>query len=108
MISLGPLLGVLGIKLLVVQDDEAVERYSGKLNKRTENCVHNGAAIEFKFARRYMRKLGQKGAEARWEAHRKRIQMNKKISEMKRKAVMMRWAKVKVKAKAKAVKAEAA
>jgi len=54
MISLGPLLGVLGMKLLAVPDDEAVARYSGKLDERRESCVHNGAAITFKFSRRHM------------------------------------------------------
>jgi hypothetical protein len=42
MISLGPLLGVLGMKLIAVPDESAVARYSGKLEKRNESCVHTG------------------------------------------------------------------
>ena len=86
MISLGPLLGVLGIKLLMVEDPEAVARYNGRLPQRNETCVHNGAAITFTFSRRHMQKIGQNGALVRWA----RIRKRKPIA---RKGGKARWAK---------------
>jgi hypothetical protein len=72
MISLGPLLGVLGMKLIAVPDDAAVARYSGKLPERNESRVHNGVAIRLIFSRRHMQKIGLKGAEVRWSQARRR------------------------------------
>jgi hypothetical protein len=92
-ISLGPLLAVLGLKIILAEDKEAVAKFGPQLGVRNEACVHNGAVINFQFSRRHMQKLGQKGAKVRWKAERKRIQVKKKLSAMKRKAVMARWAK---------------
>jgi hypothetical protein len=111
MISLGPLLGVLGIKLLMVEDPEAVARYSGKLANRNESCVHNGAAIEFRFSRRHMQKIGKNGAKSRWAkarmlaetasiiaplgaAARHTALSPQRRSQIARKAALARWAKV--------------
>jgi hypothetical protein len=115
MISLGPLLSVLGVKLLMVEDRETIERMNrlaiykfGKpLQPRNEGCVHNGAAIAFKFSRAYMQKIGKKGAQVRWKAERKiraaavkggtnsRKNMTpRQASELARKAILARWAKV--------------
>lgn len=82
MISLGPLLSVLGVKLLMVEDREmiekmdrvAVQKFGKPLKPRNESCVHNDAAITFKFSRRHMQKIGKNGAKVRWgEAARNRV-----------------------------------
>lgn len=56
LISLGPLLGVLGVKLVMVEDPIAMAKYTDKLPKRNESCVHNGAAITINSAARICRK----------------------------------------------------
>jgi hypothetical protein len=86
MISLGPLLSVLGVRLLMVEDEEAMQKYSGKLDQRVEHAVHDGAAIRFSFSRRFMRKIGLKGAEVRWSRVRQR-------SAAASRAAKARWAK---------------
>jgi hypothetical protein len=82
MISLGPLLSVLGVKLLMVEDPEmmarmdrlALQKFGKPLKSRNESCVHNGAAITFRFSRRHMQIIGQKGLTVRWgEAARNRV-----------------------------------
>ena len=106
MISLGPILGVLGVKLLMVEDPEAMARYTDKLPKRNKSCVHNGAAITFTFSRRHMQKIGQKGSKVRWKAARKmhtaavqggtnsRKNMTaRQARALARKAARARWAK---------------
>jgi hypothetical protein len=42
MISLGPLLGVLGAKLVLMPDPEAEKLYADKIPQRQESCVHTG------------------------------------------------------------------
>jgi hypothetical protein len=42
MFSLGPMLGALGIKLLVVEDREALTRVVDRLRKRNDNLVRGG------------------------------------------------------------------
>jgi hypothetical protein len=45
--SLGPLLSTLGLKLVVVEDDDAVRKYSSRLRLRRESLVrhqHSAAA----------------------------------------------------------------
>jgi hypothetical protein len=39
MISLGPILGALGIKLVVVEDEQALKLVRGRFKKRNENLV---------------------------------------------------------------------
>lgn len=72
MISLEPLLSVLGIRLLAVEDKELTERYTEKLSERNASCAHDAAPIRFSFTRRYMKKIGANGAKVRWERARRR------------------------------------
>jgi hypothetical protein len=86
MISLGPLLGVLGMKLVAMPDEDAIARYSGKLPQRVAHCAHDGVAIRLTFSRRHMQKIGLKGAEVRWSRARRR-------SAVAQKGGKARWAK---------------
>jgi hypothetical protein len=118
MISLGPLLGVLGVKLLVVEDQEAIARFGNKLTNRTEQCVRNDAAITFKFSRRHMQKIGKNGAKVRWgEAARNRVLRARhaarvrwdKMTPKQRSAVNRKLARIRLaRAKAAAARAKAA
>jgi len=108
MISLGPLLAVLGVRLLMVEDPKAMAQYTDKFAKRVEHCAHDGAAIRFSFSRRFMRKIGLKGAQVRWAKVRKMhtavriagVNSRKNMtaaaaSAIARKAAKVRWAKAK-------------
>ena len=66
LISLGPLLGALSIKLLVVEDPEALEKYGSRIPLRKELAVHGGT-MEFRISRRAFRQLQAKGRRARWD-----------------------------------------
>ena len=64
--SLGPILAVLGLKLLVVEDAEAVKTYGARIPPRHESFVH-AATMEIKFTRRKFRQIQAKGRKARWD-----------------------------------------
>jgi hypothetical protein len=85
-ISLGPLLGVLGMKLVAVEDEKAVARFSSRLPTRNEACTHYNDVITVRLTRRHIQKLGQKGMKVRWQAARRR----KAIAS---RAAQARWAK---------------
>jgi len=65
LISLGPTLAILGLKLLAVEDAEAIERYGARLHRRNESLVRAGS-VDFKLSRRHMRKIQRAGGKARW------------------------------------------
>jgi ribosomal protein S14 len=85
-ISLGPVLGTLGIKLIVTTDENAEKKFGSKLEKRQEKCAHYGGVIRQTFSRKHMREIGKKGAQVRWEAVRDR-------NAAARKAALARWRK---------------
>jgi hypothetical protein len=89
-ISLGPVLQVLGVKLVMVEDEKALRWIDARLGKSKQPFVHSGAITQT-LSRRFMQKIGRNGAQLRWANHRKAIQVKKRISAMKRKAVMVRW-----------------
>lgn len=81
--SMGPLFGILGVKCVLVEDPEALERFGSRIGKRNENLVHGGV-ITTTFSRKFMQKIGQKGAKVRWKKQRKR-------TARARKAARARW-----------------
>jgi hypothetical protein len=86
MISLGPLLAVLSLKIILTEDKEALAKFGPQLGSRNESCAHDNAVIHFAFTRRHMQKLGQKGMKVRWRAARKRKRAAQK-------AARARWAR---------------
>jgi hypothetical protein len=86
MISLGPLLAVLGLKIILAEDKEAVAKFGPQLGSRNQNCAHDGVAIRLTFSRRHMQKIGLKGAKVRWAGARRR-------RAVARKGGKARWAK---------------
>lgn len=89
-LSLGPLLGVLGVKLVMVEDEDALKRFGTRISKRNDNLVHGGG-ITISFSRKFMQKIGKKGAKAKmtkWNAQRR--------SASARNAALKRWRKPKI------------
>jgi len=98
---------VLGVKLLMVEDPEAMARYTDKIPKRNEDCAHYDTAITFKFTRRHMRKIGLKGLKIRWSDARRKLRAARvqggtnsrknmtalQASAIARKAARARWKK---------------
>ena len=66
MFSLGPILGVLGVKLVLVEDPHAMGKYAAKLKERFEPNVRDDAT-HVTLTHRFMRKIGIKGGAARWK-----------------------------------------
>lgn len=70
-ITLGPLLGSLGLKVLIVEDDEAIARIAPRWRKRNRNLVRNGprksrakrAAMSASGGKADMARCGQKRRE---------------------------------------------
>ena len=57
-ISLGPLLAVLGIKLAVIEDPEALARYGSRIGERQEKYVRSDAlhyAVHFSTTKRFLK-----------------------------------------------------
>jgi hypothetical protein len=86
-ISLGPVLGVLGLKLVVTTDERAVQKFGSKLEKRQERCVHSNG-VHIYATRKFLRKIGAKGGTN------SRKNLPKRVSRaLARNAAMARWAK---------------
>jgi hypothetical protein len=86
-LSLGPMLGALGMKLIAVEDPEAVARFTSRLPARQESCVHTGT-MEWRISRRAFRQMQAKGRKSRWEN-----MTPKQRSAWARKLNKIRWAK---------------
>jgi len=70
MTSLGPILGVLGLKLIAIEDAEAVRRIGNRLKKRDERLVRAGlraGSLQVTFSSRAIRKIRSDGGKARME-----------------------------------------
>jgi hypothetical protein len=109
MISLGPVLGVLALKLVVVPDDEAAARFGPKIEQKNESCSHvltakSGRGGHTLTPLRLLRRIAPLGAAAR-----NRALSPTRRSQLASRAAIARWQKAaKAKAKAKARKAAAA
>jgi hypothetical protein len=85
--TLGPVLGVLGVRLIMVEDSEALKTYGARIPARNESCVHAGT-VNIVFSRRHLRAIQKKGG------RNSRLYMSKRqASALARKAVKARWAK---------------
>ncbi len=92
--SMGPVLGALGLMLVVVEDVAAMAKYSSRLGIGQRAYMLNGVQnrpIILKFSRRHMRKLGKLSAAGRMK------KMPKwKRSRVARQAAKARWRKPRV------------
>jgi hypothetical protein len=70
--SLGPILGCLGLKIVLVEDSEALARYTARIPQRSERSAHSSAFTQTR-SRQFMRKIGKIGAQKRWEAKKRRV-----------------------------------
>ncbi len=85
--NLRPLLGILGLRLIVADDPITIARFGSKLEKRREEFVHAGT-VNIVLTRRHLRAIQKKGG------RNSRLYMSKrKASALARKAVKARWAK---------------
>ena len=85
-LSLGPLLGALGLRLLVLSDEDAVARYDARIDKRKQPI--RADSMEWRVSRRAFREMQAKGRKARWNA-----MTPKQRSAWARKLNRIRWSK---------------
>jgi hypothetical protein len=83
-ISLGPFLGALGVRCLIVEDTAAVERLRRQTTPRNQSFVR--AAPSIVLTVRYFKKIGRKGAQARVDNS-----TAEQRQEWARKAAIARW-----------------
>src|ERR1700683_3818153 len=70
MIAFGPILQVLGVKLLMVPDDEAIRRFSSRIGRRRETHVRHGVgcladATHPAVRAAFIKRIGSKGGISR-------------------------------------------
>jgi hypothetical protein len=87
MTSFAPVLAGLGLRLLVIEDQEATERLKTRLPPRNQSCV-GSVAVHTKLTTRFLRKIGAKGGENSRKYLGKRL-----IKQLARKAANARWQK---------------
>lgn len=88
MTSLGALLGIGQCKLLMVVDQEAAEKYGGRLTTRNGNLVRS-AASHVILTRRFMQKIGKMGGKRRVAN-----QSSRRRKASARHAAIIRWDRV--------------
>jgi hypothetical protein len=89
-VSLGPILGVLGIKCLFVEDEDALRRVADRLTRRNSNLVRGGTTV-IELSHRFMRKIQAKGRKARFAK-----MTAEQRSELARELNRIRWKKPRV------------
>lgn len=93
MISLGPVLGVLALKLVVVPDDEAAARFGPRIEQKSESCgrmltVKAGRGKQQMVSVRFLRRIAHSGGVARNHAL-----SPARRRQIARKAAQARWAR---------------
>jgi hypothetical protein len=83
--SLGPVLGILGVKLVMFEDLEAVARFSERIPQRQERSVRN-AVVHIHLSRQFLAKIGAVGG-----ANSRKFVGKRKARAMARKAAAARW-----------------
>ena len=87
MTSFAPVLTGLGLRLLVIEDQEATERLKNCLPPRNQSYVRS-VAVHTNVTTRFLRKIGAKGGENSRKYLGKRL-----IKQLARKAANARWQK---------------
>jgi hypothetical protein len=90
-LSLGPLLGILGVKLQMIEDPDAVKKYGSRLKARTGYQVRTGD-IEIRFSRKFLKTNAKKGGRARMD----QLRASQGLAEHQRNAALARWRKPKM------------
>lgn len=88
--TLGPMVGALAVKLIVVEDPEALAKHTARGDKRVEkyalNAGKHGGAVHFKISLRKLRQNGRKGG-----ANSRKFLGKRMARKLARKAANARW-----------------
>jgi hypothetical protein len=90
MTSLAPVLGLLGVQLLMVEDPEAIKRFCSRIKLRNSNLVHT-SVVHHTQTIKFLKAIGKKGGRARMHT-----MDAKQRSASARNAARARWRKPKV------------
>jgi hypothetical protein len=83
--SLGPALGILGIKLVVFEDREAVERFGSRIPARLERAVRS-TGVHIHLSRQFLAKIGAVGG-----ANSRKFIGRRRSRAIAKKAAAARW-----------------
>jgi hypothetical protein len=86
-LSLGPVLGVLSLKLIVTHDEQALQIYGSRIPRRTESAMH-ATAVHIVLSRRFFQKIAAKGG-----ANSRKNMSARRARVLARRAAKARWAK---------------
>jgi hypothetical protein len=87
MMSMAPILGVLGVRLVMIEDSSAMQRYVGRLRQRDQRLVRSDA-FYVTLRKSFFRKIGRDGGTKRMGKLSRRQRR-----QLARKAVNARWSK---------------
>jgi hypothetical protein len=94
MLSMQPVLSILGVRLQMIEDPNTLARYGDRLPKRQESRVH-AATVHFALSGRHMRKIRRKGGQ-----NSRKYVSARRARALARKAARARWAKAAARAPA--------
>jgi hypothetical protein len=86
-LTLGPVLQGFGVKLLMVDDEEALARFEHRIKRRDPKVVRS-VAVHFQITSRHVRRIGAKGG-----ANSRKYMTRRQASQLGRKAALARWSK---------------
>jgi hypothetical protein len=86
--SLGPVLGLLGVQLLMVEDPEAIKRFCSRIKLRNSNLVHT-SVVHHTQTIKFLKAIGKKGGRARMQ----KLHASRRLVEHQRNAALARWRK---------------
>lgn len=88
-LSFGPLLGALGLAIIVVDDEEQLGKLRHRLTARRQKAHEHSAAVHYRLSRRFLLKIARLGGlNSRKKVSRRRA------SQLGRRAAKARWKKV--------------
>jgi hypothetical protein len=91
-ISMAPVLAILGCRLALIEDRDAMERYTSRVKKHDLKLMHGGS-VHFAISRRELRKRQQNGG-----LNSRKYMSPREARALARKAANARWSKAAAKA----------
>lgn len=86
--SLGPMLGALGLKMIVVEDADAMARFTSRASKREFAVPVQSPAVHYRISLRTLKRNGRKGG-----MNSRKFVGKRKARQLARKAARARWHK---------------
>lgn len=89
--TLGPMLGAIGVKLIAVDDPEAMRKYTARAETREVKTAFHSTAVHFKISLRKLKQRGRKGGK-----NSRKFVGKRKARKLARRGSWARWKKPKL------------